>query len=219
VKTELGSLATGLCVKTDDLLKGSPQCGPWRPAVGIAPQLSDAELETPLMQAMLGFTSEARRLRHARAHLRYLFPYLPKQPGYSKRLRKSADLVRHVTRTLARDTTLWSDDVWGVDSRPVECGRSRETVKPPTWPDGCWSGRQAMPGGRGDVSGGVRGGAVVALQAAASVRSGTGAVRLFRRCAIPGPLLGLRAFRLGLPSARRVMAAVTLAGLDRRGLR
>jgi hypothetical protein len=34
-----------------------------------------------------------------------------------------------VTRTLAVDTTLWSDDVWVVDSTPVECGRSRETVK------------------------------------------------------------------------------------------
>lgn len=92
-----------------------------RPAVGIAPQLSDAEPVTlAMMQAMLGFTSEARWLRHAHAHLRYLFPNLLKQPGYNKRLRKSADLVRQVTRTLARDTTLWSDDVSGVDSTPVE---------------------------------------------------------------------------------------------------
>lgn len=74
-------------------------------------------------------TSEARWLRHAHAHLWYLFPYLPKQSGYNKRLRKSVDLLCHVTRTLALDTTLWSDDVWGVDSTPVECGRSRETVK------------------------------------------------------------------------------------------
>ena len=43
---------------------------------------------------MLGFTSEARWLRHARAHLRHLFPYLPKQPGYNKRLRKAAGLIR-----------------------------------------------------------------------------------------------------------------------------
>lgn len=147
MKTELDSLATALYVKTDDLLKSSPQCGPWRPAVGIAPRLSDAEPVTlAMMQATLGFTSEARWLRHAHAHLRYLFPYLPKQPGYNKRLRKSADLVRHVTRTLARDTTLWSDDVSGVDSTPVECGRSHETVRPPTWPDGCWSSCQAMSG-------------------------------------------------------------------------
>ncbi|MGW1048193.1 IS982 family transposase [Streptomyces sp. NPDC002521] len=130
MKTELDSLATALYVKTDGLLEDSPQLLPRRPVVGIAPQLSDAELVTlAMMQAMLGFTSEARWLRHARAHLRHLFPYLPKQPGYNKRLRKAADLIRRVTRVLARDTTLWTDDVWVVDSTPVECGRSRETVK------------------------------------------------------------------------------------------
>ncbi|MEY9837994.1 hypothetical protein ABH941_003228 [Streptacidiphilus sp. EB103A] len=130
MKTELDSIATALHAKTDDLLKDSPQFGPGRPAVGIAPQLSDAELVTlAMMQAMPGFTSEARWLRHASAHLRHLFPYLPQQPGYNKRLRKAADLIRRVIRTLARDTTLWSDDVWVVDSTPVECGRFRETVK------------------------------------------------------------------------------------------
>lgn len=52
-----GLLASALCVKTDDLLKDWPQLAPWRPAVGIAPQLSDAELVTlAMMQAMLGFT-------------------------------------------------------------------------------------------------------------------------------------------------------------------
>ena len=39
------------------------------------------------MQALLGFTSEARWLRYARAHLRGMFPHLPQQPGYNKRLR------------------------------------------------------------------------------------------------------------------------------------
>jgi hypothetical protein len=126
----LDSLATALYVKTDDLLKDSPHLAPWRPAVGIVPRLTDAELVTlAMMQAMLGFTSEAKWLRHARAHLRHLFPYLPKQPGYNKRLRKAAELLRRVTRLLATDTTVWSDDVWIVDSTPVECGRSRETVK------------------------------------------------------------------------------------------
>jgi hypothetical protein len=126
----LDSLATALYVRTDDLLKASPHLAPWRPAVGITPKLSDAELVTlAMMQAILGFTSEARWLRHVRAHLRHLFPYVPGQPGYNKRLRKAADLLRRVTRTLAADTSVWSDDVWIVDSTPVECGRSRETVK------------------------------------------------------------------------------------------
>ena len=112
------------------MLKESPQLAPWRPAVGITPQLSDAELVTlAVMQALLGFTSEARWLRYARAHLRHLFPYLPQQPGYNKRLRGAASLIRHAIRALADSTTVWTDDVWVVDSTPVECGRSRETAR------------------------------------------------------------------------------------------
>jgi hypothetical protein len=130
VTTDLDTLATALYVRTDDLLKESPQIAPLRPAVGIAPQLSDAELVTlAVLQALLGFTSEARWIRHAQAHLRHLFPYLPQQSGYNKRLRAARGLIRHCARALAAGTSLWTDDVWVVDSTPVECARSRETVK------------------------------------------------------------------------------------------
>src|SRR6266536_2779823 len=130
VTTDMDTLATALYVKTDDLLKDSPQLAPCRPDVGIDPKLSDAELVTlSVMQALLGFTSEARWLRHARAHLRHLFPYLPQQPGYNKRLRAAASLIRHAIRALAAGSAVWTDDVWVVDSTPVECGRSRETAK------------------------------------------------------------------------------------------
>jgi hypothetical protein len=117
-------------VKTDELLQRAPQLAPWRPAVGIAPKLSDAELVClAVMQALLGFCSEARWLRYARAHLGQLFGYLPKQSGYNQRLRAAGDLIQHVIRVLAADTSWWTDDVWVADSTPVECGRSRETVK------------------------------------------------------------------------------------------
>ena len=54
----------------------------------IAPKITDAELITlAVMHPLLGHTSEARWLRYTRAHLRHLFPYSPKQPGYNKRLR------------------------------------------------------------------------------------------------------------------------------------
>jgi len=130
VTTELDTLATALYVRTDDLLKESPQIAPLRPRAGLAPKLSDAELVTlAVIQALLGFTSEARFLRHARAHLRHLFPYLPQQPGYNKRLRAARGLVAHCARALAASTSLWLDDVWVVDSTPVECARSREAVK------------------------------------------------------------------------------------------
>ena len=127
---DLDTLATALYVKTDDLLKAAPDLAPWRPEVGIAPKLTDAELVTlAVMQALLGFTFESRWLRHARKHLGHLFRYLPGQSGYNKRLRSAAGLVTTVIRTLAVDTTLWTDDVWVVDSTPVECGRSKETVR------------------------------------------------------------------------------------------
>ena len=126
---DLDTLATALYVRTDDLLKASPDRAPARPAVGIAPRITDAELVTlAVMQALLGRTSEARWLRYAHAQLRHLFPYLPQQPGYNKRLRRLADTLRWLIGALARDTGLWTDDVWVVDSTPVECARSRETV-------------------------------------------------------------------------------------------
>lgn len=128
--TDLDTLATALYVKIDELLKAAPQLAPWRPAVGIPPKLSDAELVTlAVMQALLGFCSEARWLRYASRHLRPLFPYLPGQSGYNKRLRAAAGLIRQVIRAIASDTMLWTDDVWLVDSTPVECGRSRETTR------------------------------------------------------------------------------------------
>ena len=130
METNIDTLATALYVKIHDALKARPELAPWRPEVGIEPTLSDAELVTlAVMSALLGFTSERRWLRHANAHLRCLFPYLPLQSGYNKRLRKASGLFIHVIRILATDTSLWSDDVWVVDSTPVECGRSRETAK------------------------------------------------------------------------------------------
>jgi len=130
VDADLDTLATALYVRTDDLLKAAPERAPWRPVVGIVPKLSDAELVTlSVLQALLGFTSEARWLRYARAHLRHLFPYLPQQPGYNKRLRRLGGTIGWLVGVLARDTALWTDDVWVVDSTPVECGRSRETAK------------------------------------------------------------------------------------------
>ncbi|MGK5553367.1 IS982 family transposase [Actinomadura kijaniata] len=127
---DLNTLATALYVKIDDELKARPWLAPERPAGGIEPKLSDAELVTlAVLAALLGYTSERRWLRRARRDFAGMFPYLPGQSGFNKRLRKAAGLVAGLARVLAADTTLWSDDVWVVDSTPVECGRSRETAK------------------------------------------------------------------------------------------
>lgn len=127
---DLDTLCTALYVRVDDELKMRPELVRQRPVVGIVPKLSDSELVTlAVVQALLGFTSETRFLRHARTHLGHLFPYLPNQSGYNKRLRAAAFQINALIRVLAEETALWSDDTWMVDSTPVECGRSQETAK------------------------------------------------------------------------------------------
>jgi hypothetical protein len=81
------------------------------------------------MSALLGFTSERRWLRYADKELAGMFPRTIGQSGWNKRVRKAFFLFIRVIRMLAMDTSLWSDDVWVVDSTPVQCGCSRETVK------------------------------------------------------------------------------------------
>lgn len=98
--------------------------------MGWPPRLSDAELLTlAVAQVLLGVRSEARWLRFVPAHLPGAFPYLPGQSGHNKRMRAAVPLLKRVIRALATDTDLWADDVWVVESTPVECARSRETVR------------------------------------------------------------------------------------------
>lgn len=124
MENELDTLATALYVKIDDereVLLHLP---------GRPPVLSHSELIClAVMQSMLGFHSEARWLRYARTHLRHLFPFIPRQPGYNKRLRAALPQIKRVIRLLARDTDFWEDTVWVADSTPVPCGTSRPTAR------------------------------------------------------------------------------------------
>ncbi len=58
VDADLDTLATALYVRTDDLLKSSPEWAPWRPKIGIAPKINDAELVT---LAVLGGPARAHQ--------------------------------------------------------------------------------------------------------------------------------------------------------------
>jgi hypothetical protein len=130
VNKNIETLATALYVKIDDMLKDWPDLAPERPLGGVMPTLSDAELLTlAVLSALLGFTSERRWLRYLNENLAGMFPRRIGQSGYNKRMRKAFALFIWVIRMLAMDTSLWSDDVWVVDSTPVECGRSRETTR------------------------------------------------------------------------------------------
>jgi hypothetical protein len=130
VHVDLDTLATALYVKIDDGLKASPQLTPDRPAVGIAPKITDAELLTvAVLQVLLGHHNESRWLRRARKDIGHLFPYLPKQPGYNKRVRGLVPQLAYCIAALAADTDLWQHPIRIADSTPVQCGTSRTTVQ------------------------------------------------------------------------------------------
>lgn len=123
MKTDLDTLLIALYVRIDDSLIAAPRYG--RP-----PKLTDAELITlAVAQALLNIRSEARWLRFVHRVLPGMFGYLPQQSGYNKRLRSALPLVKRLVRDLATDTEFWTDTVWIADSTPVECARSRPTVK------------------------------------------------------------------------------------------
>lgn len=97
---------------------------------GRKPRLTDGELLCLVTaQHLLGVASERRWVRYARKNLSGLFPYLPDQSGYGKRLRALGGLISAVITELARDTDSWHDLLRLVDSTPLPCAASRETVK------------------------------------------------------------------------------------------
>ena len=149
---DLDILATRLYVTIDDLLIEHPEWAPERPTVGIVPKLSDAELLTlAVLQALLGYTSEARFIRYAHAHLSAWFPYLPARPGYNKRLRHAGELFQHVIAHLSRACPSWNDDLWLVDSTPSNAAGPAKLSTVPTWPGGPPTGTaRRTPAGSGD---------------------------------------------------------------------
>ncbi|PPA57292.1 IS982 family transposase [Micromonospora chalcea] len=123
MKTDLDTLLTALYVFLDDHVIG-------RRRIGRPPLLSDAELLClAIAQVLLDFPRERRWIRYARKHLRHLFPYIPDQPGYGKRLRAAGPLIAAAIRHLAENTPTGAPILRLVDSTPVPCGASRETAR------------------------------------------------------------------------------------------
>lgn len=129
VSNELNTLLTALYVDLEDRVL--PVIG-WSRAhrPGRKPRLSDAELICLVVaQQLLQIPSERRWIRYARSHLAGMFPGLIGQSGFGKRLRAQGGLIAAVITELARDVDSWHDLLRLVDSTPVPCGASRESVK------------------------------------------------------------------------------------------
>jgi hypothetical protein len=100
VTTDLDTLLTALYVEIGDHVIPSGQRRPGQPK-----RLSDAELvRLAVAQVLLGARSEHHWLRMCYGRLGHLFPYLPHQPGYHKRLKAAGPLLAAVLDHLARQS-------------------------------------------------------------------------------------------------------------------
>jgi hypothetical protein len=123
VHADLDALVSALYVRVDDLLLARQ--GPGRP-----PRITDAELiALAVAQMFLGVPNDRKFLAFARWRLGHLFTYLPKQPGYNKRLRALAPTIAKVLSHVATNSPSFCDGLRLLDSTPVPCGQSRETAR------------------------------------------------------------------------------------------
>lgn len=119
---DLDLLLIAVYVTADDLL-------PERPG-NARRSVTDAEVVTLCVaQAIMGIPSDRRFLALAAKHLRHLFPRIPAQAGYFKRRRRLTETLEWLMEVFASQSPGFYDDLLLVDSTPIECARSRETVK------------------------------------------------------------------------------------------
>jgi Transposase DDE domain len=93
-------------------------------------RLTDAEIVTLcIAQAIMGIPSDPRFIAVADKRLRHLFPTIPTRDALHKRRIALSDAIEALIAHFARQSPGFFDDLLLVDSTPVECARSRETVK------------------------------------------------------------------------------------------
>jgi hypothetical protein len=93
-------------------------------------RVSDAEVVTLCVaQAIMGIPSDPRFVAVAGKRLRHLFPTIPARDAFHKRRLRLAGEIEALIAHFARQSPGFFDDLLLVDSTPVECARSRETVK------------------------------------------------------------------------------------------
>jgi hypothetical protein len=119
---DLDLLLTSVFCTADDLLPDKPG--------NARRSLTDAEVVTLCVaQSIMGIGSDARFVQIARKRLGHLFPDLTKRSAFHKRRDRLADTIEAMIAAFASTSPGWEDDLLLADSTPVECSRSRETVK------------------------------------------------------------------------------------------
>lgn len=119
---DLDLLLIAVFCAADDLLPKKPG--------NARRMLTDAEVITLCVaQAIMGIPSDHRFARVAAKQLRHLFPGLTKRSGYYRRRERLSDQIELLIDRFARMSPGYEDDLLLVDSTPVECARSKETVK------------------------------------------------------------------------------------------
>lgn len=119
---DLDLLLIAVYVTADDLLPEKAQ--------NAKRSVTDAEVVTLCVaQAIMGIPSDRRFLAVASKRLCHLFPKIPGQAGYHKRRRRLADTLEWLMEVFASQSPGFQSRTLLVDSTPLECARSRETVK------------------------------------------------------------------------------------------
>lgn len=124
MSADLDALLISLYVLVDDLLPAR------RRRLGRPVRISDSELIClAIAQVLLDCPNERRFLRLAKQRLGHLFPYIPGQSGFNKRLRQLAPQLLEAITLFARLSPSFCDRLRLLDSTPVPCAASRETVR------------------------------------------------------------------------------------------
>lgn len=119
---DLDLLLIAVFCTADDLLPNKP--------ANARRIVTDAEVVTLCVaQSIMGIASDERFIRTARKRLGHLFPQLPDREGFYKRRERLSDVIEALIFEFAAHSPGSTDEVLLVDSTPVECARSRETVK------------------------------------------------------------------------------------------
>jgi hypothetical protein len=119
---DLDLLLTAVFCTADDLLPEGKK--------NARRRLTDSEVVTLCVaQSIMGICSDERFAKVASKRLRHLFPGLTKRSGFHRRRDRLAETIEALIATFASRSPGYYDDLLLADSTPVECARSRETVK------------------------------------------------------------------------------------------